>query len=56
VSLIRCATCRYSFEHVADEPPTGCPQCGGALEDREAPQAGDERKKTQKLKIIPKPD
>jgi len=56
VGLIRCATCRYSFEHVADEPPTRCPQCGGELGEHDAPDANDERKQTQKVKIIPKPE
>lgn len=56
--LIRCSSCRYSFEHNADESPSKCVQCGERLQPSEGSQADDgfERQKTQKLKAIPKPN
>jgi rRNA maturation endonuclease Nob1 len=57
MALIRCAGCRYSFEHAGDEPPTSCPQCGDTLRPSEAPARDDERKDlpTQPLQTIAKP-
>ena len=56
--LIRCASCRYSFEHVEGEPPKTCPQCGGNLLTAAAPKSAAplDDKKTLKLKTIPKPE
>jgi tRNA(Ile2) C34 agmatinyltransferase TiaS len=57
--LIRCPSCRYSFEYAGDERPKKCQQCGGRLEDTTgAPKAAEdlENKPTQRLKTIPKLD
>lgn len=56
--LIRCASCRYSFEHSPGEFPKTCPQCGGKLLPDAAPRSTQpvDNKKTQKLKTIPKPE
>jgi rRNA maturation endonuclease Nob1 len=57
MSLIRCAACRYWFEHAGDTPPTACPQCGGSL--RPDADAGDEGRRelpTQRMQTIPKPE
>jgi len=58
MALIRCAACRYSFEHAGDEPPTTCPQCGGSLRSRDARPPDDRRKErpTQRMPTIPKPE
>jgi rRNA maturation endonuclease Nob1 len=57
MALIRCAACRYSFEHVGDEPPTTCPQCGGSLRpsDARARDGGRKDLPTQRLPTVPKP-
>ena len=58
MALIRCAQCRYSFEHTADEAPTACPQCGERLA-RDAERASSDvsdHRRTQELKTIPKPE
>ena len=59
MTLLRCPSCRYSFEQIGDDRPEQCPQCGGRLEDaRAAPSTRDdiEHKPTQKLRTIPKPN
>lgn len=58
MSLIRCAHCRYSFEHSPDEAPTACPQCGERLSDGAEARPSDsfERRATQELKTIKKPN
>jgi hypothetical protein len=58
MALIRCPSCRYSFEHVAEKPPDKCAQCGRSLHSNDAPERteGLEQKKTQRMRTIPKPD
>jgi hypothetical protein len=58
MTLIRCPSCRYSFEWGGDKRPEKCPQCGGRLSDTSPAQTADEdfeHKPTQKMKTIPKP-
>ncbi|MDB4967836.1 MAG: hypothetical protein JWN44_3525 [Myxococcales bacterium] len=57
--LLRCPSCRYSFEASANEAPKECAQCGGLLtaQTKEAPEALEfEKHPTQKMKTIPKPE
>ena len=56
--LIRCAACRYSFEHSSGERPETCPQCGRRLEPEAAPKATEptDNKKTLKMKTLFKPE
>jgi hypothetical protein len=58
MALIRCPSCRYSFEHLGEEPLKRCAQCGRSLQPDDAPQhsEGVDQKKTQRMKTIPKPD
>ena len=57
MKLIRCHSCRYSFERVDDDPRRDCPQCGAKLEatEPEPPNEAIEDRKTRKIQIIPKP-
>ncbi|HWE31540.1 MAG TPA: hypothetical protein VHB97_26245 [Polyangia bacterium] len=63
MKLIRCGSCRYSFERVDGDTRRECPQCGAVLEaEAEAdtganvpPNEAIEDRKTRKIHIIPKP-
>jgi predicted RNA-binding Zn-ribbon protein involved in translation (DUF1610 family) len=58
MALIRCVSCRYSFENAGAAAPQRCPQCGDAVTSGESdkPRDARERSKTQELEIIPKPE
>ena len=59
MTLMRCPSCRYSFEPIGDQHPKKCPQCGAPLDDpSHETNASDEleHKPTQKMKVIPKPE
>jgi phage FluMu protein Com len=56
--LIRCNSCRYSFERADDDTRRECPQCGTVLQSAapEPPSEAIEDRKTRKIHIIPKPE
>jgi ribosomal protein L34E len=58
MALVRCPSCRYSFEQGAGETPERCAQCGRSLHSSDTlePSEAFEEKKTQRMKTIPKPD
>jgi hypothetical protein len=61
VKLVRCQSCRYSFERLPEDQRRECPQCGVELEPHEpVPQAEPtgalEDRKTRKIHIITKPE
>ena len=64
MKLIRCSSCRYSFERAEGDTRRDCPQCGAVLETRDPPPPSEtpappteaiEDRKTRKIHIIPKP-
>ena len=64
MKLIRCSSCRYSFERADDDTRRDCPQCGAILqakaevppeveEPTTPPDEAIEDRKTRKIHIIP---
>jgi hypothetical protein len=63
MQLVRCATCRLTFEASAENPRPPCRQCGSATEPLAAtegappfePFSDEDDRKTEKLPIVPVP-